>query len=111
MTFMKAKALNPLLISCQDTFAYISKAKIAANMDIYIKTRICKTQQSLSHMPRCVLFSILMLIYCIFFLKRPNVYTPTYQVCLSVALGSGLPADTKCALLTLILFWFFLVCA
>lgn len=35
MTFRKAKALNPLLISSQDTIAYMSKTKIAANVYVY----------------------------------------------------------------------------
>lgn len=93
MTFRKAKALNPLLISCQDTFAYINRAKIAANMDIYthINTHMQDATKSLIHALLSVLFSILMLIYHLFFSKGANVCTLTDQICLSAPLGLGYP--------------------
>lgn len=58
----------------------------------------------------CIIYHINAHLSYFFFLKRPNVYIPTHQICLSVALSSGLPAGTQCELLTLILF-VFLVCA
>lgn len=93
MTFRKAKALNPLLISSQDTIAYMSKTKIAANVCVYthINTLMPEARKSLRRTLAPVLFSILLLIYNLLSSKAHNMYNN----------ASNLPVHTT---------WFWAVC-